>query len=59
LVWQGFLEGRYQEVKAGDAVTGSMDVIEASSAEEAAMKGGNGGNGSNNGRAAATAIARE
>lgn len=44
--WQGFLKGEYVEIKAGDLVTASMDVVEASSAEEAAKKGAS-GNGSN------------
>lgn len=40
--WQGFLSGYYVEVKDGDPITASMDIVEASSAEEAAKKGGKG-----------------
>lgn len=34
--WQGFIEGRYVPLEAGEDVTASMDVVEADSAEEAA-----------------------
>ena len=33
---QGFIEGRYVPLEAGEDVTASMDVVEAGSAEEAA-----------------------
>ena len=33
---QGFIEGRYVPLEAGENVTASMDVVEAGSAEEAA-----------------------
>ena len=36
LALQGFIEGRYVPLEAGEDVTASMDVVEAGSAEEAA-----------------------
>lgn len=41
----GFLSSEYVEIKAGDLVTASMDIVEANSAEEAKAKAGK-GNGS-------------
>eukprot|EP00884_Botryococcus_braunii_P011321 jgi/Botrbrau1/2018/Bobra.0047s0003.1 len=41
----GFLVNEYVEIKAGDLVTASMDIVEAASAEEAKAKAGK-GNGS-------------
>ena len=35
---QGFIEGRYVPLSEGESVTASMDIVEADSAEAAAIK---------------------